>query len=516
MDTSSLSTPLAETLAAFDGSGTPLATPEVAAGLSVGRRGTYERLRTLADRGLIRTKKVGANARIWWRPGPPTGTVGSDTRGPVDGSARGPAPAAAASSTELTAALGAAARAGSAIAAIVDASGAESRIRRLERRCESLRAELSTTAARLGAEFVAVDAASRITWHSPDAATLLGVARADAVGWPVSEALPAGDDEDADDVVRQVMESGESVRVERPVPAAEIRIEISAFPSATGVSVYLRDVTDRVRRARALARHEAAVTATADGAFAVDADGRVTWADETFASLVDETPAALVGTALPAVVDDDRLLEVVQSVTGSDGDADPSTPVETTVTGPDDAQRIWELRAAPVDSSTTGDGERAVVVRDVTEQRDRERSLAESGARLRTLVDAIPNGTVTLVSPDLRYRTVGGTTSDAVASADELEGRRLRDVLPEAVADGVIPGYESALAGEPATSEQVFGGRTYECHHRPVRDDEGRVVSAFGIAYDVTERTRTERTLRRQAVSAGGRRRTRPTRAGRR
>jgi len=61
----------AETLRVFTDSAAPAAprtTPEVAAELDCGRRATYERLQSLADRGQLRTKKVGAGGRIWWRP----------------------------------------------------------------------------------------------------------------------------------------------------------------------------------------------------------------------------------------------------------------------------------------------------------------------------------------------------------------------------------------------------------------------------------------------------------------
>ncbi|PSQ15927.1 hypothetical protein BRD00_13015 [Halobacteriales archaeon QS_8_69_26] len=69
----SLTDALRETLALFDESGEPLTTPEAADRLDLGRRSTYERLERLAEYGRIETKKVGANARVWWRP---TGSAG--------------------------------------------------------------------------------------------------------------------------------------------------------------------------------------------------------------------------------------------------------------------------------------------------------------------------------------------------------------------------------------------------------------------------------------------------------
>jgi GAF domain-containing protein/PAS domain-containing protein len=70
---------LGETLALFEGSTAPLTTTEVAELLDLGRRSTYERLRRLADRGLVDTKAVGASGRVWWRAGEvPAAEAGHD------------------------------------------------------------------------------------------------------------------------------------------------------------------------------------------------------------------------------------------------------------------------------------------------------------------------------------------------------------------------------------------------------------------------------------------------------
>ena len=61
----------AETLAVFDAAdapGGPLTTREVADALDCTRRNAYGRLSDLAEDGAVATKKVGARARVWWRP----------------------------------------------------------------------------------------------------------------------------------------------------------------------------------------------------------------------------------------------------------------------------------------------------------------------------------------------------------------------------------------------------------------------------------------------------------------
>jgi PAS domain S-box-containing protein len=68
MATEPLTDALRETLALFDGDGAPLTTSEVAERLDLGHRSSYARLDRLVEHGRLETKKVGASARVWWRP----------------------------------------------------------------------------------------------------------------------------------------------------------------------------------------------------------------------------------------------------------------------------------------------------------------------------------------------------------------------------------------------------------------------------------------------------------------
>ncbi|PSP83804.1 PAS sensor protein [Halobacteriales archaeon QS_6_64_34] len=68
MATNSLTGTLRETLALFDSPVAPWTTSEIASELDLGRRSTYDRLERLVEQDRLRTKKVGANGRVWWRP----------------------------------------------------------------------------------------------------------------------------------------------------------------------------------------------------------------------------------------------------------------------------------------------------------------------------------------------------------------------------------------------------------------------------------------------------------------
>ncbi|MFC7095747.1 GAF domain-containing protein [Halobaculum marinum] len=344
--------PLAETEAVFDGASTPLTTPEVAAHLDVGRRSTYNRLQDLVDRDRLRTKKVGANARIWWRSSPSTATAGAD---------------------------GAA------------------------------------------------------TTSTPDG-----------------------------DAPEQLADAIDADRLDP-----------------------LLDILD-------------------DGVFTLDAAGRYTWVNETYTSLVGRDGEDLVGTHVSTVFDDPDVLDAIETCGRELHRGERESARRDTQVAVSGGQS--RAVAVTVTAVATDDGlDRFGVVTDTTERDERERALVEANTQLQTLVDTIPNGTVTLVDDDLRYVTAFGTTSDSLdVSAADLEGKRIADVLPEEVADQLVPAYEAALAGAHYESDVTVGDRTYECHHVPVRDGDGEVYAAFGIAQDVTEREEIAGALRRQLQRQAG------------
>ena len=56
-------------LSVFEQASDPvLTTQEVASEIDIGHRGTYDRLKKLADEDLLKMKKVGDSGAVWWYP----------------------------------------------------------------------------------------------------------------------------------------------------------------------------------------------------------------------------------------------------------------------------------------------------------------------------------------------------------------------------------------------------------------------------------------------------------------
>lgn len=117
-----------------------------------------------------------------------------------------------------------------------------------------------------------------------------------------------------------------------------------------------------------------------------------------------------------------------------------------------------------------------------------------SGAReerqlLWSLVEQMPAIAWT-IDRELRFTSsVGGGLAGLGLSPGEVVGRTLHDYLGTSDPGmAAIAAHQAALQGRSTRYEQNWRGRRYASHVVPLRDEEGTVVGAAGVALDVTER----------------------------
>lgn len=171
----------------------------------------------------------------------------------------------------------------------------------------------------------------------------------------------------------------------------------------------------------------------------------------------------------------------------------------------DGRERRYDLRSWPLPGDAPG--QRALVFRDVTEQRLAEAARRASEQRLGLLTEQIPAALWT-VDPDLRFTLVRGAGLRTLGlEPDELVGRSLRQILPvTGETHPAIVAHREALERRPAAFEMAWSGRQLECHVEPLIGADGRVEGIIGIGLDVTERRSLEDQLRHsQKMEAIGR-----------
>ena len=145
-------------------------------------------------------------------------------------------------------------------------------------------------------------------------------------------------------------------------------------------------------------------------------------------------------------------------------------------------------------------------------ERVRSRNLLrESEQRYRTIARNIPDGGVWMVDTALRCHVAEGRLAEALGIAEsQIEGRTVREGIPEPACHAIEQRFRRALAGDSASYETEYDGRTLWAHYVPLKDEEGHVTAAMALTLDITERKRIEERLRQAqkmesiAVLAGG------------
>ena len=393
--------------------------------------------------------------------------------------------------------------------------------------------------------FFAVDTDWRFTHLNEQAERLLGRTASELVGESVWEQFPEAVDSTFEVEYRRAMRTQTSVSFEEDYPPLDTSFAVEAYPSETGLSVYFRDITERVRRERELRdriHQQRIVAQLGQRALATtDVDG--------FMRQVCETVADTLDTAYCKVLDLDEAadrLHLRAGVGWDDGVVGTATvpsdtnsqagytlqqrePVrvaelsaETRFSGPDlltdhgvesgisvivgslaepwgilgahdtDAQEFTERDADFVRSV-------AALLASVVDRRERERELERYETVLETLSDGVyavdPDGELTLVNEAYvrmtgvpRAELLGSHVSrlvddDVQAAAKELERALVSGECEQATLEAELTGGDGETFPAEATFALLEAGDEYE---------------RVGVVRDVTERKRHEAIVQEQ------------------
>ena len=462
MKSGSLTDCLRETLAIFDEPGEPWTTPEVAEFLDLGRRSTYARLERLVEQNRIKTKKVGANARVWWRS-------------PINAGKTAPNWSAAAESL------------------IDDVLG--------------------------DVGIFVLDENFDIAWINGTTERYFGLDRKQIVGRDKRELIGehiAWVIEDSEEFTETVLATYDdntyTEHFECHVMAGDEHeerwLEYRSKPIESGeyaggrVELYY-DMTDLKEKERQLEHQRTELRSELNEVFnrindavcGLDADWRFTYLNDRTEELVGKTEEELLGTSVWDAFSGDLHRSFRDYYEQEMETQNPVTFEEYS-----DAAEAWlEVTAYPSKSGLS------VYFRDITERKERERALEESEQRYRTLVENFPNGAVAFLNHDLQHTIVGGQGFNNLDfNANDLQDKRMQEVYSEDVLELIEPNYRAALNGTANSFELEVQGRTFEFRTVPLTTDDGDVFAAMAMSQDVTEREQYQERLQALYTSSRG------------
>jgi PAS domain S-box-containing protein len=245
----------------------------------------------------------------------------------------------------------------------------------------------------------------------------------------------------------------------------------------------VHDITERREREQ---RFRAFVERSTDVISVVDVDGRFTYQSPSLERVLGYDPEETLGDLAFEYMHPDDRAAIAEQFERSVADPDATPVMEYRARHADGSWRWIEARGNNELSNPAVQGY-VVNSRDTTERKEHEEELRLIRARYQALVENVP-AVVFLFDATLRYRLVGGTgLADLGLSPPEVENATPNDLFPEGVADEVTAAYRATLDGDPRTFERTHGGRLYRVRTRPVRDDDGDVVSGLDISQVVSE-----------------------------
>ena len=330
---------------------------------------------------------------------------------------------------------------------------------------------------------------------------LTGRTAAQCLGRKYWEAFPESAGGPFEQAYRQASITRRTVRIEAYAALAQRWVQVSVYPSNTGLTIVGQDVTDRILAQEATSQLAAIVACSEDAIIGKQLDGTITSWNAAAERIFGYPAAEMVGASIYRLIPEElheaehavlRRLALGERVEVSDVERVRS-----------DGRRIRvTVSLSPIrDAAGTVIGA-ASIKRDVTEQRRIELELAAASAQTRELAQALEQAQVMVLELDGRIIYWSTGTSRLYGwSAAEAVGRPSHELLQTELPIPIEDIRSILLTHgqwEGEVSHLAKGGRRVAVASQWIlrRDERGDPITVIQVDTDVTPQRHAEERIR--------------------
>ncbi|WP_373047223.1 sensor histidine kinase [Vulgatibacter sp.] len=166
------------------------------------------------------------------------------------------------------------------LSALVFSERRDERMRQLREEAEDARLQYEEALAAMTDGYFRLDSDFRFIFINPAGERMLGLRHEEARGRLLWEAIPGSADTEIGRRYRAAMESQQPFEITTRFEPWDRFFEVRSFPGPRGLSIYFRDITERLEKDRERARTLEALE-RGDAVFITDADARIVYVNAT-------------------------------------------------------------------------------------------------------------------------------------------------------------------------------------------------------------------------------------------
>ncbi|GJQ61473.1 MAG: hypothetical protein SCALA702_05260 [Melioribacteraceae bacterium] len=278
----------------------------------------------------------------------------------------------------------------------------------------------------------------------------------------------------------------------------EIFGRIIEYEKRPAFLVFIQDVTKKIENERKLKESEEnyrLLTETSyDGIAKVNRKGIFTFTNKSNADISGYRVDEILGKNILDLIPEEereanlRILNIVFAGSSFNGEGSILTKTGDIVP--------VSFSMAPITKGHSGIDDAVIIVRDITKRKKYEIELKENEARLRKLFEQIPAIVWTTDSRGILTSVAGSALNKNEIDTHSILQNEFSQAIENYVGEDQYSKYAETLAsGKTYSREESIQGRVFDIVADPLKDEQGTIIGAIGIALDVTERRKAEEKL---------------------